>query len=225
MLTFMAFAAAEQPSLWQELWAYVRDTYLSDNHQYEHLPVGRDGMVNLQTIIIGLFIGVIIAAAIVFYEKKRLGAFVRAVVKQQCLWPDKAKTLAELGFDRNGAVKRSLRSRNHLGRIVRCVERDRYDSEVESARAEHVEKHGSDKDFSMPPYRVDFERDCFYIPDEEHYRAELRYEDKGSGWRAFLLVLIVAVVGVLLLFFLLPEMLKLVDNLIGILSESDRTVR
>ena len=72
----------------------------------------------------------------------------------------------------------------------------------------------------MPPYRINFEEDHFYIPDEEHYRAEVRYDNKGSSWRAFLLVLLVAGVCVALLLFLLPDMLQMVDNLIDILSES-----
>ena len=210
-----------EPTLWEELWAYFHDKYFSPSTpQYEHIHFGSGSIVSMEGIIWGIFFGVIIAAALVCYDKNRLGAFVRAITKQQALWPDKAKTLWELGFERNGAVKRSLRSRNQLGRIVRCVERDRYDAEVEAARAEYIEKNGSDKDFSMPPYRINFEEDHFYIPDEEHYRAEVRYDNKGSSWRAFLLVLLVAGACVALLLFLLPDMLQMVDNLIDILSES-----
>ena len=211
--------AYTEPTLWEELWAYFHDKYFAPSApQYEHIHLGSSTIVSMQSIVWGLFIGVIIAAAIVCYDKNRLGAFVREITRQQALWPDKAKTLYELGFEGNGAVKQSLRSHNHLGRIVRCVERDRYEAEVEAARAAYIEEHGSDKDFSMPPYRINFEEDHFYIPDEEHYRAEVRYDNKGSGWRAFLLVLLVAIVSVALLLFLLPDMLQMVDNLIDILS-------
>ncbi len=223
--SLMTLTASEQPSLLKELWTYINEKYFTDHNQYEHLNFGANGIVNLQTIIWGIFIGVIVAAAIVCYSKTRLGAFVRRIVKHQCLWEDKAETLAELGFARNGAVKRSLRSHNQLGRIVRCVERDRYDATVEAARADYIEQNGSDKGFSMPPYRVDFEKDHFYVPDEEHYVAEIRYDKKGSGARAFLLVCVVAVVGAVLLFFLVPELLKLVDNLIGVLSEKDNVLK
>ena len=210
-----------EPTLWEELWAYFHDKYFSvSGGQYEHIHLGSSSVVTMQSIVWGLFIGIIIAAAIVCYDKNRLGAFVREVTRQQALWPDKAKTLSELGFERNGAVKQSLRSRNHLGRIVRCVERDRYDAEVEAARAAYIEKNGSDKDFSMPPYRINFEEDHFYIPDEEHYRAEVRYDNKGSSWRAFLLVVLIAGASIALLLFLLPDMLQMVDNLIDILLES-----
>ena len=225
-LTVTAAGTYGEPSLWAELWAYFRDTYFSaSGKQYEHINLGSSTIVSMQGIVWGIFIGVIIAAAIVCYDKNRLGAFVREITRQQALWPDKAKTLWELGFARNGAVKRSLRSHNHLGRIVRCVERDRYEAEVEAARAEYIEKNGSDKDFSMPPYRINFDEDHFYIPDEEHYRAEVRYDNKGSSWRAFLLVLLVSVVCVVLLLFLLPEMLQLVDNFLDIFSEKDNALR
>ena len=225
-LTLTAADTYREPTLWEELWAYFRDTYFSaSGDQYQHLKLGTSSVVTLQTIVIGLFIGVVIAAGMACYNKNRLGAFVRAITRHQCLWPEKAKTLFELGFDRNGAVKQSLRSHNQLGRIVRCVERDRYDAEVEAARAQYVEEHGSEEGFSMPPYRINFDEDHFYIPDEEHYRAEVRYDNKGSSWRAFLLVVVASIVGAALLFFLLPEMLRLVDNLIGVLSQDDKYLR
>ena len=146
----------------------------------------------------------------------------RKLVKEQCLWPDKAQTLSELGFLRNGGVKASLRSPNKLGKIVRCVEKDEYEQKVEEARAAYVAEHGNDKDFFMPSYRIDFENDHFYIPDEEHYKAEIRFEEKGSGWRAFLLVVIVSVLGAALVCYLLPDMLQLVDNMLDIMSDNSK---
>ena len=43
-----------------------------------------------------------------------------------------------------------------------------------------------------------------------------------GGWRAFVLVVIVSVLAAALVCFLLPDMLQMVDNMIGILTESDR---
>lgn len=212
-----------EPSLLEELWAYLEGKYFSvETGGYEHINIGSGSLITLQRVVLGIFIGVIIAAGLVCYDKNRLGAFVRQLVKDECLWPDKAKTLSELGFLRNSGVKLSLRSPNKLGKIVHCVERDAYLEQVERARAEYVAEHGNDEGFFMPEYRLDFENDHFYIPDEEHYRAEVRYEEKGSGWRAFALVVIVSVVGAALVCFLLPDMIQLVDNMIGILSENDQ---
>ncbi len=222
-LKFTQKLSSGEPSLFEELWDYIVGKYFSiKGDQYEHINMGTSSIVSMQTIIIGLCLGIVIAAAFAAYDKNRLGAFVRTIVKKQCLWPEKAMTLEELGFARNAGVKASLRSRNKLGRVVHCVEKERYAKEVEEARAAYVEQHGNDKDFFMPEYRLNFETDHFYIPDEEHYKAEIRFENKGSGWRSFLLVVIIAIVGAALLFFLLPDMLRLVDNMIGILSENDK---
>lgn len=212
-----------EPSLLEELWAYLEGKYFSvDTGRYEYINVGTGSLVTLQRVVLGIFLGIIIAAGFACYDKNRLGAFVRQLIKDQCLWPDKAKTLSELGFVRNSSVKLSLRSPNKLGKIVRCVERDAYLEQVEKARAEYAAEHGNEEGFFMPEYRLDFENDHFYIPDEEHYRADIRYDEKGSGWRAFILVVLVSIIGAALVCFILPDMLQLVDNMVGILSENDR---
>ncbi len=223
---FMQKLSTGEPSLWEELWEYIVGKYFSvQNGQYDHINMGTSSIVTLQTIILGLFGGIIIAAAIACYDKNRLGAFVRAIVKNQCLWPEKAMTLYDLGFSRNGGVKASLRSRNQLGKVVHCVEREQYEAEVEAAREAYIAEHGNDKDFYRPEYRINFDTDHFYIPDEKHYAVEMRYENKGSGWRAFILVVLVAIIGAALLCFLVPDMLQLVDNLIDILTENDKVLK
>ncbi len=216
----------KEPSLFEELWDYFIGKYFSvQSGQYEHINLGTSSIVTMQTIILGIFLGIILAAGIVCYDKNRLGAFVRAIIRNQCLWKEKAMTLDELGFAKNGSVKMSLRSRNKLGHVVHCVEKEEYEQRVEAQRAEYVEKNGNDKDFYMPEYRINFETDHFYIPDEKHYAVDLRYENKGSGWRAFLLVIIVSILGAALLCFLLPDMLQLVDNMIDILTENDKVLK
>lgn len=222
-LNKLLYSSTGEPSLLQELWEYFEGKYFSvDTGRYEHIDLGTGSLITLQRIVLGLFAGIIVAAAIACYDKNKLGAFVRTLVKEQCLWPDKAKTLYELGFMKSSGVKASLRSPNQLGKIVHCVEKDAYDKQVEEARAAYVAEHGSDKDFFMPTYRINFDNDHFYIPDEEHYRAEVRYEEKGSGWRAFILVVIASVIGAALVCFLLPDMLQMVDNMLDILSQNDR---
>ena len=215
-----------EPSLFEELWEYLEGKYFSvDTGRYEHISIGSGSLVTLQKVVLGICIGIIVAAAMACYDKNRLGAFVRTIVREQALWPDKAQTLYDLGFARNSAVKASLRSPNKLGKIVRCVEKDAYDAQVAAAREAYVVEHGNDEGFFMPQYRLDFDNDHFYIPDEEHYRAEVRFDNQGSGWRAFILVCIVAVIAAALICFLLPDMIQLVDNMIGILTENDKILK
>ena len=215
-----------EPSLFEELWEYLEGKYFSvDTGRYEHISIGSGSLITLQKVVLGICIGIIIAAAMACYDKNRLGSFVRSIVREQALWPEKAQTLYDLGFARNSAVKASLRSPNKLGRVVRCVEKDAYDAQVAQAREAYIAEHGNEEGFFMPQYRLDFENDHFYIPDEEHYRAEARFDNEGSGWRAFILVCIVAVVSAALICFLLPDMIQLVDNMIGILTENDKILK
>lgn len=223
--TLLTTLSATEPTLWEELAAYFKERFDKifsvDVGNYRHIQMGTGTIVTLRTVVLGLFIGLIIAACFASYDKNRLGAFVRKLVKEECLWPEKAKTLAELGFLKNYGVRGSLKHGKVLGRVVHCVEKEQYDREMEAARASWIEKTGSEDGFTAPAYSMDLNTAHFYIPDEEHYAAEVRFEEKGNGWRALLLVIIVSVVGAALVCYLLPDMLQLVDNMIDILQPND----
>lgn len=225
-LNRLLYSTSGEPTLLEELWEYLEGKYFSvDMGRYEHISIGSGSLVTLQKVVLGICVGIIIASAMACYDKNKLGAFVRAIVKEQALWPDKAMTVYDLGFARNSAVKASLRSPNKLGKIVHCVEKEAYDARVAEAREAYIAEHGNEEGFFMPQYRMDFDNDHFYIPDEEHYRAEVRFDNEGSGWRAFILVCIVAIVSAALICFLLPDMIQLVDNMIGILTENDKILK
>ena len=218
-LNRLLYSTSGEPTLLEELWEYLEGKYFSvDMGRYEHISIGSGSLVTLQKVVLGICVGIIIAAAMACYDKNKLGAFVRAIVKEQALWPDKAMTVYDLGFARNSAVKASLRSPNKLGKIVHCVEKEAYDAKVAEAREAYIAEHGNEEGFFMPQYRMDFDNDHFYIPDEEHYRAEVRFENKGSGWIAFVFVVIVSIIAAAVVCFLLPDVLQLVDNMIGILK-------
>lgn len=207
------------PTLWEELWAYFEEKYFSVNMgNYEHLNLGKGTLLNVRNIIVGLFIGIIIASAISAFDKNHLGGLVRKLIHEECLHPEKAKTLAELGYLRSPAVRGSLKRGSVLSRVVHCVEKEAYDRDMQAAREAYIAANGSEKGFTPPPFHMDFQTAHFYIPDEEHYRAEIRFEKKGSDWRSFLLVVIVSVIGIALVCFLLPDILQLLDNMIGILK-------
>ncbi len=211
---------SEEMSLWEELWAYLEGKYFSvDLGQYEHLNLGSGTLISLRNVILGICVGIIIASIMMAYEKNKMGKFVRAVIKEQCFWPDKAMTLEQLGFQGNSAVKSNLRrSSSVLSKVVKCVEREAFQKEVSEMREAYIAKNGSDKGFEEPVYKIDLYNAHFYIPDDEHYAADIRYDNQGSGWRAFLLVIIITTVIAILVCFLLPDMLQMVDNMIDILK-------
>lgn len=214
-----------RPTLWEELSAWFKEwfdrTFAVTTGDYEHITMGTGTLVTLRNVVLGLFIGLIIAACVAYYDKNRLGAFVRKLIKEECLSVDRAKTLAELGFRKNMGVRTSLKRGTVLGHVVHCVEKEQYAAEVEAARAAWTEKTGSEDGFAMPDYKMELDSAHFYIPDEEHYAAEVRFEEKGSGWRALLLVIVLSILGAALVCYLLPDMIQLIDNMIGILSPDD----
>ena len=133
-------SGGEEPSLLKELWEYLKGKYFSvDTGRYENLNIGSGSLITAQNVVLGIAGGIVVAAGMACYDRNRLGAFVRAIVREQCLWPEKAKTLSELGFLKNGGVKASLRSPNKLGRVVHCVEKEAYEQSVAQAEAEYAE--------------------------------------------------------------------------------------
>ena len=218
--TKLLFLASGEASLLEELWNYFAENYFNVYlGAYENLNFGSGSLITVHSVVLGLFGGIIAAAALALYDHNVLGSFVRTLIREGCLSPEDAKPLWELGFAKNGAVKASLRSQSKLGRVVHCVEKEAYEREVAERRAAYVAEHGDDKDFSDPAYRIDFENDHFYIPDEDHYRAEIRFENKGSGWFSFILVTVLCVIAAFITYIFLPDILQLLDNAIGMMEQ------
>ena len=63
--------------------------------------------------------------------------------------------------------------------------------------------------------RLDYTVARFYVPEDLKYRAEIRYESRGSGWIPVLLTVVLSVVGAALICWLLPDFVQLLDNLIS----------
>ena len=136
ILTNLSNDASAQPSLIAELWAYITETYFTiDISQYRNLGIelGNNGVINLSWAIIGIFLGMIVAAILGVYEKKGLGEFVRKLIYEECYTPESAKTLYELGFHKNAAVRGALRS-GSLSKIVICTQKKEYDDAVAQKR-------------------------------------------------------------------------------------------
>ena len=134
-------ALAEQSqTLWEELWAYFRDRYftLDIEGRYEHLDLGTGTLLSLRNIIVGIFVGIILAAAFASFDRNHLGGLVRKLVREDCLSPDKAKTLRELGYHRSPAVRGSLKRGSVLGNVVHCVEREQHEQEMQALSLIHI---------------------------------------------------------------------------------------
>ena len=90
----------EQTTIWNDIWHYIYNTYINPTEFYENIGAGT--LTTVRLIIIGMFIGLALAAYAAVFNKRVLGALVRRILEKECLSPDRAMTLDELGYAKNG---------------------------------------------------------------------------------------------------------------------------
>ncbi len=214
-----AFLSAEEPSFIKELWDYFYSTYLSgESLHFENLNFGSGSMISLSGILFGLFVGIIVASFAMVIDKRVLGEFVRKLLSEECLSPESAKTLYELGYNRKYVIRNGVRRGTTLRSVVKCREEEEYNAQIAEQRAKYEERRKEDDSlppFREAPYSVNADTDHFYIPEEKKYSAEMRFEKKGTSWFAFFVVILVCIIGFVALLFVLPELLELVDEFVG----------
>lgn len=212
---FSAFLSAEMPTI-RELFD---ELFALDLGSYDNIGFTSTTFTGVRGMIIALFVGAIIGSVASLFNKRVLGDFVRAVISEGCSSPESAKTLGELGFLKNSAVRSSLRSNGMLGRVVRCVEEDRYEAEQAELRGiielRAAEDGGEVEPYRALPYKRNLNTAHFYIPAEKSDAAELRFSKKGTNP----VVLVIGIIASLLLLWvvlrILPDLLQMLDNLVG----------
>lgn len=207
---FGSIAEWYQNSVICEILTYLEETYFTVSFDsYQNFSVSPTAGNTVRNLIIGIAIGIIIASAMAVHTKRGVGGFVRKLLAMECTSPESAKTLSELGYFQNLSIRRELKKGVTLSKLVLCVEEGAYRSECSS-----IDKtQGKSK-----PFEIDFSTMHFYVPEDLRYRAEVRFEKKGSTWTSFLITLAATVVGAALLCIFLPDLFRLADNIITWLS-------
>lgn len=77
-----------------------------------------DAMVSIQFIIMALAFGLIIAFIAVYYQRRVIGSFVRAIRSAEAIDEESAKTLAELGQENNVSAIAKLKKSASLRNLV-----------------------------------------------------------------------------------------------------------
>lgn len=154
---------------------------------------------SMELVIWCMFIGLMLAAIFMFYQKKVIGAFVRALLGAKASNEDSAKTLKELGFESNMPVRSALRSGGTLRKLV-WETGDNY-----------LENENGVK-YSARQIPMDVNTARFYISEENRVRAELRYNEKGSD----IFMLIITGLVFLMIAYLAVEYLPSLLSLMGI---------
>lgn len=220
ILTALGNDASEQPTLLKELWDYFTEKYFTlDISQYDNLDltIGNNGVINLSWAIAALCFGIVLASILGVYEKRGLGEFVRKLIWEECYTPESAKTLAELGFRKNAAVRGALRA-GSLSKVVVCTQKQAHDEQIARKKAEYEQYATKDSPpFKSVRYKINYETDTFYIPKEASYAADVRYDKKGSGIGTVLVAIVIALLLAIFVIFILPDMLRLLDNFVGMM--------
>ncbi len=214
--------SAESPTLLEEMWFFIRDKYFSvsfEEYQYDNITLTENTFFSMSYIILAIFGGIIIAAALSLFQKRTLGDLVRALDRADCYTPESAKTLEELGFLKNAAVREALRHGTSLRRVVRCVGEQEYLAAQAEKRAEFEAERsakGGRAKWKDVPYHHDFSTDRFFIPEELAFGAITHFDKKGTNPLVFAFTVVACLVLASLCCFLLPEMLKLADNFVSV---------
>lgn len=182
-------------SVFRELIDYFDETYFSvDLGEYRHFSVTTQTGSVVKNLILGIALGLIVAAVISCYVKTVHGGFVRRLLREDCTSAESAKSLSALGYFHNIAIRNQLYRGNSFGSLVRSV-----DAVGEPAKT----------DRALSDAR-------FYIPEELRYKAEVRYDAKGSGWLQLILTTILTIAAAVLICRFLPQLLGLADVILGI---------
>lgn len=214
-----------------EILTYLENTYFSINlNSYQNFSVSDSAGMTLRNIILGFAIGIIIAAGMIVHTRKGVGGFVRTLLRNDCTSPEKAKTLSELGYFQNPSIRRELKRRVTLSKLVRCKEEDEalgaasFTNETDENKdatevpVKEAEDTTNEKAEEKTPFALDVSTMHFYIPEDLRYRAEIRFERRGSTWGFFAIVTALTVVAAALLCVFLPDLFWGADMLITFLS-------
>ena len=167
--------------------------FTSEAREYVHFSFDASARATWRNVILGFCAGVLLASLYMLYQKLVPGAIVRAVLRAQAHTPDTAKTLSELGLDKNPLYRFELRHNAMLKKMVTCTDED----VAEGENAKNTEQ-----------------QQRFYISEEAKYRAEIRFDKKGNGVAGLVLTAVLTVALAILLIKLTPAVLGVVDNLL-----------
>lgn len=246
---FKALTFAHVPrslSLLSDIFDYIKETFFTIEYgDYEHIQVSDSEFASLQVVIIGLAIGIIIAACSMTFTQRVIGGFVRALISRECFDPKSALTLSELGYEKNPSVRGALRSNYVLKKYVRTLTAEeragnfevREASEKISETTENVENsensenaenttnaENSENAEQKPKKagvilrdagKIDISSSRFFIDKDESYAADVRFDKKGTNPVVLVIVIAVTIALTIAVFKVLPDLLQMLDNLLG----------
>ncbi|MBP3370091.1 MAG: hypothetical protein J6L85_04995 [Clostridia bacterium] len=214
----------ENTTVWEDLWGYLHEVYSGVDGYYENISLGNNSILSIRLVVLGLFLGVIIACIAMAYNKQILGGFVRKLLTEECRGADSAKNLFELGYIKNPFIRSAVQKSVSMRRVVRCVEEDEFYERLNAEREEYEKKRAEEPSlpkFREIEYRVNASEDHFYIPENMSDMAERKFYAKGSSWLTTIIAIVVLCIAFFVLLLVLPNILHMVDQFIGSFKSND----
>lgn len=182
---------------------------ISETYNYIHSGAGT---VTLAGIIWAIAAGFAVGMFLSYYNKNYLGETVRRLYKKGADSKETALTLKELGLAPTKLRTRSLREGGSLRKYVRIA------NEEEAVTSLGRKKRPKIVEFLFPSsekFSCDFETAKFYMPEEEKYKAAVRYDQRSRLSPVLLVSVLIVLAAVALgITFAAPKILKLLDNFI-----------
>lgn len=216
------FLIACEISLVEELWNYFVDKlFAQDLPYYENFSIQSNSLFSLRGLILGITVGIVIAALSTLYSKRYLGGFVRYLISLGSLDRESAVTLDTLNKKTGFGIRRALKTGGSLHRWVNCVEEDEFNEALDKARAEHEEKHLDDA--KAPRFKeLSFKRRVnsmrFYVSEDKRAEAEAKFNPDGANLKGILIVVGITVAFGLALCYLLPDALVYLDGFMTLIN-------
>lgn len=192
------------------------DLYVEFSVEYTNINVYAPELKMILSIIIGIGVGIMIAAFMSLFTKRTLGDFVRRVIERDALSPESAKTLDELDYFDRLIIRRAVAKSVSLRRVLRCREEEEFYAEQKLKREEHEKKRAEDRSlgrFKETEYKVDADKDSFFIPEDLKYMAEIKFDKKGATLRAAIATSLITLIACIAIILALPELLEFLDGL------------
>ena len=164
------------------------------------------------SICAGLMAGVIGS----YISRRVIGAFPRRLIKDGIHTPEAAVTVTDTGFGRNFLVKRALREGGSLRKMVILANPGDFPAKEDGPARKRLFRILSME--SPVRRKLTWDKARFYLPEEDRYTAEVKYEAKGTSVGGVILsVILIAAIGFAALY-VIPELFQLLDNFLSVIG-------
>lgn len=173
------------------------------------------GAITLESILWPIFAGIVIAAMIALYNKHITGRFVMKLISEKAIDKESARSLKELGFEKNRAVRFALRTGELYNKIISHDITAQAESTIanDSALSGAKRSRKAKGKESISADRYDIDSAVFYVSDEHIDRAKLLYSRNGAPILLVFLAMLLFCLAIAALFYVLPELSKMLGNL------------